>query len=178
MKKVLSIFGEMADRDIEWLARSGEVMTVIAGQTVVTVGEPLSRIFIVLEGELNVELTAADTVVLGTGEIIGELSFIDRRPPSATVVASIESKLLAIDKTLLEEKLSADSRFAANFFRALAVFLSTRLRGTVGRLGYGNSSAEDGDYEENEIDLSELTNAHLGGERFDRLLKQVRTPEH
>jgi CRP/FNR family transcriptional regulator, cyclic AMP receptor protein len=174
MKKILYIFGEMDDRDVSWLSTHGETLTVPEGHILVERGKELSHLYLLLEGELNVELSAGNFVAVGPGEVIGELSFVDRRPPSATVVAAMDSRVLSIDKALLEAKLTEDRSFAANFYRALAVFLSTRLRGTVGRLGYGEG--DEGDYQEDEIDLNELTNTHLGGERFDRLLKAVRSP--
>jgi len=174
MKKILYIFGEMDDRDVSWLSKHGEAVTVEKGQVLVERGVALDHLFLLLEGELNVELSAGNTVAVGPGEVIGELSFVDRRPPSATVLAAMDSRVLSVDKKMLEAKLAEDPAFAANFYKALAVFLSTRLRGTVGRLGYGEG--DEGDYEEDEIDLNELTNTQLGGERFDRLLKEVRSP--
>lgn len=174
MKKILYIFGGMTDRDVSWLSTHGEALTVAEGQMLVERGKELDHLYLLLEGELNVELSAGNFVAVGPGEVIGELSFVDRRPPSATVVAAMDSRVLAVDKALLEVKLAEDPSFAANFYKALAVFLSTRLRGTVGRLGYGDG--DEGDYQDDEIDLNELTNTHLGGERFDRLLKAVRSP--
>ncbi len=42
------------------------------------------------------------------GEVIGEVSFIDSRPPSATVTAKRDSMVGAVPAPLLRQKLDAD----------------------------------------------------------------------
>lgn len=45
-------------------------------------------IYIVLQGEMTVSVAGRGQIArLGSGEIVGEISFVDARPPSATVVA-------------------------------------------------------------------------------------------
>ena len=81
---------------------------------------------------------------LGPGEIIGEISWLDRKPISATVRAVETSSVLALSIAALERKIAADPGFAARLFRAIATLAAERLRTTtsqVRRTEHGAQSA-------------------------------------
>ena len=70
--------------------------------------------------------------------------------------------------------MAEDTAFAARFYRALATFLSDRMRGTLLRLGYGDDRQLDEETEqEGELDDNVLDNVSLAGARFDRMLKRL-----
>src|SRR6185436_6178421 len=97
-----------------------------------------------------------DIANLMCGEVAGEMSFLDSRPPSASVRALEKCSVLAIPKSRLSQKLETDTAFAARFYRALGVFLSDRLRNTVGLLGYGAGLRLDAKEYADEIDPETL----------------------
>ena len=94
---------------------------------------------------------------------------IDGRPPSATLKVLEPSSVLAIDRTRLQEKLESDMGFAARFYRAIALFLSERMRSTVGRFGYGKLMADD----EDALPDAVLDNLHMAGSRFEDLMRRL-----
>ena len=147
MRKALFILGELADSDIEWLATAAEKQVVDEAAVLVREGTQISQIYILLQGQLSVR-AGANGVELNTlfpGEIIGELSFLDSRPASATVVAATRSAVARIGRTTLDAKLRHDLGFAARFYRALGVFLAHRLRRqTIIRAGQGSALGQEG----------------------------------
>ncbi len=175
MRKVLYILGQLTDREVEWLAANGTRRTVAQGQKVITTGKSLESIFFILAGEMSVTVDGIGEIArLKSGEIIGEMSMIDASPPSATVTALVESKVLDISKQTLNRKISSDLEFAAHFYKAIATFLSDRLRKTIKHLGYGESVALDEDsLQPDELDENVLDNVFLAGGRFDRMLKKL-----
>jgi CRP-like cAMP-binding protein len=132
MRKVLFIFGQLADADIDWLAAAGRRERLAAGSVLIREGVAAGALYIVLEGQLAVVQAAPgrerEVARLLTGEIVGEMSFIDARPPSATVRAATDVVVHTIPKSRLEEHLNHDVAFAARFYKAVAMFLSDRLR--------------------------------------------------
>ena len=93
-------------------------------------------LYFVLDGALVVHTPAAPRIaVLKAGDVVGEISFVDARPPVASVRAEVESKVGAVPRAVLSAKLRDDVGFAARFYRALAVFLADRLRTTTSHLG-------------------------------------------
>jgi CRP-like cAMP-binding protein len=178
MRKALVFLGILNDADVEWMLAAGVKQELNPGQLLIQEGKPAASVFLVLEGALSVVARAAgnrEVARLLPGEIVGEMSCIDSRPPSATVKALGSVSVLAIPRLGLEARLSQDAPFAALFYRAIAVFLSDRLRSTVGLLGYcpGQTLAEEASYAD-EIDTAVLDNVSIAGARFDILQRRLR----
>ena len=174
MKKALYILGELADEDVTWLISFGERVRVSADTILIRQGEPIDGLYLVLEGTFAVSVNGGPPIaILGAGEI----SFVDSRPPTATVRASEEGLVLSVPRRALVEKLERDRGFAARFYRSLAVFLADRLRDTVTRLGYGPENRLDQEEPQgaDELDLERLESASRGGARFDQILQRLRT---
>ena len=173
MRKALYLLGQLSDTDVEWMIAEGARQRIPAGKVLIREGEPVNAVYILLDGLVEVSgsgLSGGPPIRLGCGEVVGEMSFIDARPPSATVTAVENSVVLAIPRPALAAHLERDPEFAARFYRSLAVLLSHRLRDTVRRLGYGKGQPlrEDVDYE-GELDPHLLDTVHLAGSRFDRV---------
>lgn len=174
MRKVLYILGQLADEDVAWIARHGRRREVPANHELIHEGVGVAELFIVLQGSARVIVSGGHEIArLGSGEVLGEMSLVDRRPPSATVQTAEPTMLLALDRSVLEQKLNTDMAFAARFYRALAVFLSDRMRNTVAQLGYGEGARARTLATEEELDESVLDNVHLAGIRFDSIIKTL-----
>lgn len=175
MRKVLVILGQLRDTDAEWMARSGLKRAVTDGTAIITEGQRSGSLFILLEGQLRVEDAKIGTIAtLGTGEIVGEMSYVDDAPPSASVIADGDGLVLELTHDSLDQRMETDPGFGMRFYRALSFFLADRLRGTVRRLGYGQAGSLDtDDVLEDELDDRLLDSVSLAGERFDRMLKML-----
>ena len=175
MRKVLYIFGLLSDGDVEWMARAGVRRWSRPGEVLIHQGRPVDSVILVLEGELIVSVRGVGEVArLGVGEVVGEMSYVDSAPPSATVSAHERTLALFIDKQLLTRRLESDVAFGCRFYRALAVFLADRLRGADRKLGYGETHSLDGDaMMEDELDLTTLDTVSLAGARFHRMLQAL-----
>jgi CRP/FNR family cyclic AMP-dependent transcriptional regulator len=176
MKKVLYILGMLNDDDIEWLVSNGRRQVIPEGGVLIREGEAVETIYVTLDGELAVRSSVAGDELnhLGPGEIVGEMSFVDALPPSATVTAVQETVVLSVPRPDLTDKLERDPPFAARFYRAIATFLSARLRGTMDHMGGLGAQALDEDrIEEDELDPNVLDGVYLAGLRFERILKRM-----
>jgi len=176
MRRVLYILGQLNDQDADWLAANGKKMKLTAGGTLIDAGQPIEYLYILLEGSLLVTDAASGQELsrLGIGDVVGEISFVDTRPPTATVTTRSDSLLLQLDKDHLTAKLEQDVAFAARFYRAIAIFLADKLRGMVEQMGYGETERlDEGLVYQDEMDDNTLGTVSLAGERFDRLLKRL-----
>ncbi len=175
MRKVLHLMGTLTDQDVDWLASQGRTRFVPRDTSIIRQGEPVDALFILLEGRLSVRmagLEGREVAALYPGEVLGEISFVDARPPSASVVSAEDSHVFVLSKEVLTKKLDRDDGFAARFYRALAVFLADRLRTTTAHLGYGTWKEEEADADE--IDDSEFDHISLAARRFDDMLRRLR----
>jgi len=172
MRKSLMLMGIMNDSDVEWLIEYGESRHFDSGTVLIREGQPIEWLYILLDGRLVVTIGSGKTVAtLDSGEIVGEISFVDSRPPLASVQAANEVHVLAISREKLSAKLDRDVAFAARFYKALAHFLADRLRTTTGRLGYGAAQQDTAD----ELDDEFMDNVSLAAARFDKMLRRLRS---
>ncbi|MCA9240071.1 MAG: cyclic nucleotide-binding domain-containing protein, partial [Planctomycetales bacterium] len=147
MRKILFLLGELSDADVEWLIENGSRQDLRAGEMLIEGGRATSMMYIVLDGALEVAgVQLGDKpILLHSGEVVGEISLLDSRPPTTSVIASTDAIVFAIPQDDLRAKLSEDIEFGARFYRALAVFLAHRMRNTYQRLGYGKDTPLDED---------------------------------
>lgn len=95
-------------------------------------GHTARTVFLLLSGKAKIESAAkAKIAEIGAGEIAGEMSFLERAPASASVIAEDKVEALAIDWKTLEDLFELFPHLASRFYRSLAVNLSRRLRGQI-----------------------------------------------
>jgi len=172
MRKALYFLGILDDRDVDWLIRNGRKMTVAPGTLLIEQGKATDWLYFVLDGAFEVYTrTTPRIAVLKAGEVVGEISFVDSRPPVASVRAEVESKTGAIPRSALTKKLQEDVGFAARFYQSVAVFLADRLRTTTGSLGTPlqlDESIEDTD----ELATHLMAHISMAGLRFAEMQRR------
>jgi CRP/FNR family transcriptional regulator, cyclic AMP receptor protein len=169
MKRVLFLLGHLNDLDIEWMMHNGNKQDLEIGDRLIRKGESIESLYIVLSGQLSVTADLGNKqniALLGSGEIVGEMSFLESRSPSVSVIATKPSTVYCISREMIESRLSSNLEFKANFYYALALFLSNRLRKTTDRLGYGIPEEED------LIDVNVLNGVSQAGSRFSQILQR------
>lgn len=177
MRKALYILGDLDETDIRWMASVGERVRVAAGETLIRSGSPVEMLYIVIEGSFSVTLDTGSVIAtLAAGDILGEMSLVEKRPPTVSVSAETAATVLAVPQVQIQRRLAAEPSFAGRFYRALAVFLSDRLRSTVTHLGYGEDDQTDTQAQfeaENELDEGLLDTLHVAGDRMRRLTSML-----
>lgn len=114
-------------RDVDLAAIAAELgesrtMSVDVGNVLLDPKQINADIFVVLGGELLVCLeprVVNPLVRLAVGDCVGELSIIDTSPPSAYVVAAVETELLAIPKPVFWQMLTLQPAMALNLLHVL-----------------------------------------------------------
>lgn len=177
MKRVLFVLGVLEDEDVDWLITSGERQELQPGDRLIQEGQPCSSIFLVLDGmlEVNVTTPTGQTTAIAqlvSGEVVGEMSFVDGHLPSASVIAQAATVVLAIPMAAVEHKLEQDSGFAARFYRAMAMLLSSRLRSTVKHLQGEHWRPAPAMADAHQQAISDMVS--VGSIRFDWMLKRMR----
>jgi len=165
LKKVLYFLGTLDDQDIDWMVRNGVKRSIPAGARIIQEGQVTDFLFFILSGEFSVISGRGKTEIvrLTPGEILGEISFVDSRPPSATVTATVDSMVGVVPVDILERKLGQDPQFASRFYKAIAVALADRLRARIA-LGTKATAAEADD--DLEVAPHLLDSMSIAGGRF------------
>ena len=175
MERILFILGILEDEDVDWLVSTGHRREMDDNEILIREGDTSNAIYVILSGQFVVSIARTrqtEIAYLSSGEVVGEMSFVDHLPPSATVTAAEPSVVLVIERASLEQKLAQDVSFAGRWYRALAVLLSTRLRSTVRHLEaefWQPVALEERLFSPNMADSMEL-----GSIRFDWLMRRLR----
>ncbi len=89
------------------------------GETVFCEGDPGDYLFIVLDGEIELQVGELPVDVISAGEMVGEMALIDARPRSATAVAKSPARLVAIDENRFNFLVQQTPNFALVVMRTL-----------------------------------------------------------
>lgn len=132
------IFEGIPEATIQKLCASGRLVSLKKGDVVIQEGDSVTSIYCLLKGEVDIlmpddleefdDLTLVNMLV--DGECIGEYSFVDQQPASATVKANTDIELLELSHDVLREALDADSDLRAQLYKNLLESLVERLRNT------------------------------------------------
>jgi|TARA_B110000238_G_C16070122_1_gene414535 CRP/FNR family cyclic AMP-dependent transcriptional regulator len=168
MKRVLFLLGHLNDLDIEWMIHNGSKDELEVGDRLIEKGKTIENLYIILSGQLSITDGQSEKHIafIGTGEIVGEMSFLESRPPSVSVIATESSTVYSISRELMNSRLANNLEFKANFYYAISLFLSNRLRITTSQLGYGSPEEVD------VIDENVLDGISQAGSRFGQILQK------
>ena len=168
MRNVLFLLGHLNDLDIEWMINSGEKTNLEVGDRLIRKGETIDNLYIVLSGQLSITDGSSDKsiAIIGAGEILGEMSFLEARAPSVSVIAIEPVTVYCISRELMNHRLENNVEFKANFYYVISLFLSNRLRKTTSQLGYGSEEEAD------TIDENVLDGVSQAGTRFVQILQK------
>lgn len=187
LRKVLFVFAILNDNDIDWMTTHGRREQVTAGTVLIQQGQPVEAIYMVLKGNLAITFTVQvdgkpvekEIARRASGEIVGEMSFVETGVASASICCAENSLLLALPQALLWEKLKRDRGFATRFYQAISVALVDRLREGLVQRGFGQRAynkdemlSDEVEYED-EIELDVLEQTLLAGTRFKWMMNRL-----
>ena len=103
----LTFFADLGDEDLEAVAKIVKLREVSVGDTVFTDGEDGEALFLIKKGEVKACKVAPDgelftLTLMNDGEIFGEMSFLDGRPRSASIIAITDLELFVIERNDFE----------------------------------------------------------------------------
>jgi CRP-like cAMP-binding protein len=106
MLRPVPIFRGLPKSTLLEVARRAAEVAVPAGALIVTQGEPGDSLSIIVSGTVEVRRDDRPVARMTAGDYFGEISLIDGKPRSATVVAVDEVVLLTITATTFDSLLS------------------------------------------------------------------------
>jgi CRP-like cAMP-binding protein len=103
-------------------------------QVVIEQNAPLRAVFLIEDGSVRVERKERGQMIplaiLSSGELFGEMSFVDGAPTSARVVADEPTRLRVVDEAMVDDLNKKDPSFTGRLYRSIAAILVERLRAT------------------------------------------------
>ncbi len=113
----------MYEEDSQRLIAQCRVLRFELGEIVLHAGQANDTLFLVLQGSFLARLDPMrtdDGVVIGAGECVGEMSVIEGKPVSATIIATETSHLLALPGAVLWSTIAAVGGVARSLLQAMS----------------------------------------------------------
>ena len=129
------LFERLTDDALGLVVDHGTIENFAEGRLLVEESQENTKLFVILSGRFEVFLphtaerfSKLRLATIGPGECIGEYSFIDHHPASASVVAMESSTVLAIGHADFQRLLQSDDAIGRTIYENLLRLLIARLR--------------------------------------------------
>jgi hypothetical protein len=103
----IPIFAPLPEPTLERLAAQLETVSAPAGTVVIRQGDAGDKFYVVADGELEVSVDGVSTATLGRGDGFGEIALLRDVPRTATVTAKSPVRLLALDRDVFLDAVTA-----------------------------------------------------------------------
>lgn len=138
MQDSILFFTELNQTDLDWIFETGKTNSIDKKTNIIKEGTHPDGLFFILKGLVGIyisHLKEKQLSIRGPGEILGEISFLEDQPATASVEALENTQILTLPRDKLKGKLEEDAGFGLRFYRSLAIIVSKRLRESLKELG-------------------------------------------
>jgi len=137
----MPIFKYLTYKELVRILNITKVIEVKEKQRVITEGDEGEDLFIVLRGAVRVHKGETAIVTLASGDHFGEMALIDKAPRSASVTATVESRVMQISRPDFFNIIRNEPRMATKLLWSFLQVLSERLRTTSAELSGAKEDA-------------------------------------
>jgi len=125
-----SVITDLPVQRVESIIATLQSIEVAAGETIVRQGAPADRFFILVDGEAEVSRDEDGTqrriASLRPGQLFGEVSIMRDQPRSATVRATTDAKLLALERERFRDLVAEAMEITPDFDQVIRARLDAR----------------------------------------------------
>src|SRR5262245_23081298 len=104
----MALFHDLDDPEVQKIAEAMRSKRFPAGATLMSAEQPGEAVYFILKGTVKVHIEQQDgsnvvISILGSGDIVGEMSLLDNATRSASVITIEPSQILWMDRTTFNE---------------------------------------------------------------------------
>ena len=114
------LFAACSQKDLQRIARASDEVQVPEGRTLMKQGDVGRECFVLVEGQVKVDINGRKVASLGPGAYFGELSLLDKGPRTATVTTETDSTVLVLGPREFSGVLDEVPQLAHKLLAALA----------------------------------------------------------
>jgi CRP/FNR family transcriptional regulator, cyclic AMP receptor protein len=95
--RAVPAFASFPDEALGELATLADLVSVPEGTVLVREGGRGTEVFLIVEGAVRITHGDEEVATLTSGDFVGEMALLDRRPRSATAITMSDTRLLVFD---------------------------------------------------------------------------------
>jgi CRP/FNR family transcriptional regulator, cyclic AMP receptor protein len=146
--KSVYLFADLGADERGRLAKIAEAMSLQAGVQIFQAGDEATALYLIKEGSVRITTLSPsgeriDVATLASGSHFGEMALIDGAKRSASAATLEPTSIFRFDYDRIRALLEGSPPIASKFYRALARFLSNRLRQTTTDMSFARERTCD-----------------------------------
>ncbi|MBI5328808.1 MAG: cyclic nucleotide-binding domain-containing protein [Deltaproteobacteria bacterium] len=130
----MAFFGDFTDEELTAISKIVKKKSYKIGEPIFKENEDGTSMYIIRKGEVKACKAAPDgelmtLTLMKDGDIFGEMSFLDERPRSATIVAISSTEAYSIEKYDFEKLIDSHPRMVYKMLKNIIFTVHTIVRG-------------------------------------------------
>lgn len=114
------LFRHCSRHELDFLASRADEVDLGAGRTLIRQGEPADSFYVLLDGEVTVDVDGASRPAMRAGDFFGEISMLDRGPATATVVTASPVRAMVMSHAQFRDAIKGNDVLLAAVMTAMA----------------------------------------------------------
>ena len=114
------MFARCSRKELEFLASRTDDVDVKVNHILTGQGSPADSFFVLLEGEVAVDVSGQLRPTLGVGDFFGEISMLDLGPATATVVTKTPTRAMVMGHSQFRDAIKSNDVLLSKVLEAMA----------------------------------------------------------
>lgn len=124
-------FSGLSEIEIQRIVNIGEWRTVEKGFELTQENSKVTEIMVLVAGTASVHVAGRVVTTLHAGALVGEISFVTKKPATATVVVQVESRIFVVNVVKLEALLTKFPEMDKRIHHVVELDLTSKLAALV-----------------------------------------------
>ncbi len=125
--KRVPLFSALTPKELKFVASRTDEVSVPAGRQLTRQGHPSDSFYVLLEGEVTVEVDGKKRAALRTGDFFGEISMLDRGVGTATVVTKTPVRMMVMSHVQFRDAIKTSDALLVKVLSAMGARLRADL---------------------------------------------------
>ncbi len=139
----ISLFEHLSFVELTKVMNLVVVESYRAGDRIIADGEPGRKLFVCMNGSVDVIKNGQTLTTLESGSFFGEMALIDNAPRSADVITRTDLKVITLDREDFYRLIRTEPHLAVRLLWALCRVTNARLRSTSAELSWAKGQLPD-----------------------------------
>jgi CRP/FNR family cyclic AMP-dependent transcriptional regulator len=125
--KGVPLFSALTPKELKFVASRTDEVSVPAGRQLTRQGHPSDSFYVLLEGEVTVEVDGKKRATLKAGDFFGEISMIDRGVGTATVTTRTPVRMMVMSHVQFRDAIKTSDALLVKVLSAVGARLRADL---------------------------------------------------
>jgi CRP-like cAMP-binding protein len=125
--KRVPLFSQLTAKELQFVASRTDEVSVKAGRELTRQGHPSDSFYVLLEGEVTVEVDGKKRATLKAGDFFGEISMLDRGLGTATVAAKTPVRMMVMSHAQFRDAIKTSDALLVKVLSAMGARLRADL---------------------------------------------------